>query len=183
MCTPRLRWMPAQRMHMNTPRFQEAQRGPTARHGVREPTNTPPSAALQQDTASGNLPTPHPARPYSKTRHQGTYQHPTQRGPTARHGVREPTNTPPSAALQQDTASGNLPTPHPARPYSKTQHQGTYQHPTQRSPVTIPPDDSLPRLLILPWLHQLAINTSYSMTSFLTDRLENEIENYANPVI
>ena len=28
MCTPRLRWIPAQRMHMNTPRFQDAQRGP-----------------------------------------------------------------------------------------------------------------------------------------------------------
>ena len=28
MCTPRLRWIPAQRMHINTPRFQDAQRGP-----------------------------------------------------------------------------------------------------------------------------------------------------------
>lgn len=28
MCTPRLRWMPAQRIHMNTPRFHEAHRGP-----------------------------------------------------------------------------------------------------------------------------------------------------------
>lgn len=28
MCTPRLRWIPAQRIHMNTPRFQEAHRGP-----------------------------------------------------------------------------------------------------------------------------------------------------------
>ena len=33
MCTPRLRWMPAQRMHRNTPRFHEAQRGP-AQGGV-----------------------------------------------------------------------------------------------------------------------------------------------------
>lgn len=28
MWTPRFRWIPAQRIHMNTPRFQEAQRGP-----------------------------------------------------------------------------------------------------------------------------------------------------------
>lgn len=28
MWTPRLRWIPAQRIHMNTPRFQEAHRGP-----------------------------------------------------------------------------------------------------------------------------------------------------------
>lgn len=28
MWTPRLRWIPAQRMHMNTPRFQDAHRGP-----------------------------------------------------------------------------------------------------------------------------------------------------------
>lgn len=28
MWTPRLRWMPAQRIHMNTPRFHDAHRGP-----------------------------------------------------------------------------------------------------------------------------------------------------------
>ena len=28
MCTPRFRWMPEQRMHMNMPRFADAQRGP-----------------------------------------------------------------------------------------------------------------------------------------------------------
>ena len=31
MWTPRLRWMPAQRMHMNTPRFHDAHRGPKIR--------------------------------------------------------------------------------------------------------------------------------------------------------
>lgn len=43
MWTPRLRWIPAQRIHMNTPRFQEAHRGPETGETSEEPRHSPSS--------------------------------------------------------------------------------------------------------------------------------------------
>lgn len=58
MWTPRLRWIPAQRMHMNTPRFHDAHRGPGVgkRESLLQSCFAPNKSAVGQTFTSNSYP-------------------------------------------------------------------------------------------------------------------------------